>query len=153
MPRTQPPTRKLGGDAREQVRRAKMRAMSGEGEMSHEEADEILKRHTGQGVDAYKGIQLILLIKAFPSHRGRPGQRGGSQRGPSTPEEHATRIARDTLRMPDAMAGVMGGPSKEEARKRLGRTPLEYQDPYEKMRQNEPGRLPMRPGEKRSRQE
>jgi len=39
---------------------------------------------------------------------------------PTTPEGHAMKIARDTLRMPDAMAGVMGGPSKAEARKRLG---------------------------------
>ena len=32
------------------------------------------------------------------------------------PEKHLLKIARDTLRMPDAMARVMGGPSKDEAR-------------------------------------
>jgi hypothetical protein len=31
-------------------------------------------------------------------------------------ERHQLRIARDTLRMPDAMVGVMGGMDKETAR-------------------------------------
>jgi hypothetical protein len=35
----------------------------------------------------------------------------------SIPEQHALRIARDTLRMPDAIAAVMGGPDKKTARK------------------------------------
>lgn len=38
-------------------------------------------------------------------------------------DKHALEIARKTLRMPDAMLGVMGGPTKEQARetiKRLG---------------------------------
>jgi len=30
---------------------------------------------------------------------------------------HQLRIAKSTLRMPDAMVGVMGGPTKAEARK------------------------------------
>lgn len=34
----------------------------------------------------------------------------------TVPERHQLKIARDTLRMPGAMAGVMGGPSKAEAR-------------------------------------
>lgn len=34
----------------------------------------------------------------------------------SVPEQHQLKIAKDTLRMPDAMAGVMGGPTKEQAR-------------------------------------
>lgn len=33
----------------------------------------------------------------------------------SVPETHQLKIARDTLRMPDAMVGVMGGPTKAEA--------------------------------------
>ncbi|OGM10505.1 hypothetical protein A2Z67_02790 [Candidatus Woesebacteria bacterium RBG_13_36_22] len=37
----------------------------------------------------------------------------------STPEEHQIKIARDTLKMPDAMAGVMGGPTKEEGERIL----------------------------------
>jgi hypothetical protein len=36
-------------------------------------------------------------------------------------EKHALKIARDTLRMPDAMLGVMGGPSKAEARETIKR--------------------------------
>lgn len=31
-------------------------------------------------------------------------------------DRHALKIARDTLKMPDAIVGVMGPPSKEEAR-------------------------------------
>jgi len=34
----------------------------------------------------------------------------------SVPEQHQLKIAKDTLRMPDAMARVMGGPTKEQAR-------------------------------------
>jgi hypothetical protein len=45
-------------------------------------------------------------------------------------EKHQLKIARQTINMPDAMVGVMGGPSKEEAReivRRLtGKAPLEY---------------------------
>jgi hypothetical protein len=34
----------------------------------------------------------------------------------SVPEKHQLRIARDTLKMSDVGARIMGGPSKEEAR-------------------------------------
>jgi len=34
----------------------------------------------------------------------------------SVPERHQLKIAYDTLKMPDAMVGVMGGPTKEEAK-------------------------------------
>ena len=47
----------------------------------------------------------------------------------SVPEKHQLKIARDTLRMPDAMAGVMGGPTKAQARQIIkeltGRRPKE----------------------------
>ncbi len=33
------------------------------------------------------------------------------------PEQHQLRIARKTLKMPDALVTVMGGPSKKEALK------------------------------------
>jgi hypothetical protein len=36
-------------------------------------------------------------------------------------EQHALRIARQTVRMPDAMLGVMGGPTKEQARETIRR--------------------------------
>jgi len=35
---------------------------------------------------------------------------------PSVPEKHQQKIARDTLKMPDAMVGVMGGMNKQQAR-------------------------------------
>ena len=41
----------------------------------------------------------------------------------SVPEKHQLKIARDTLKMSDVGAMIMGGPSKEQAReiiKRLG---------------------------------
>jgi len=34
---------------------------------------------------------------------------------PITPKQHQLAIAKRTLRMPDAIAGVMGGPTKAEA--------------------------------------
>jgi hypothetical protein len=34
----------------------------------------------------------------------------------TVPEKHQLKVARDTLKMPATMLGVMGGPSKEEAR-------------------------------------
>ena len=39
----------------------------------------------------------------------------------SVPEQHQLKIARDTLRMPDAMAAVMGGPTKTEAKAIIAR--------------------------------
>ena len=50
--------------------------------------------------------------------------KGGNPHNPgrlTVPEQHQLKIARDTLRMPDAMAGVMGGPTKEEAREIIKR--------------------------------
>jgi len=38
------------------------------------------------------------------------------RRSLTVPERHQLRIARDTLNMPDAMVGVLGGPDKEQAR-------------------------------------
>ena len=43
----------------------------------------------------------------------------GDETQPEFAREHMLKIARDTLRMPDAMAGVMGGMSKERAREVL----------------------------------
>ena len=34
----------------------------------------------------------------------------------TVPEKHQLKVARDTLKMPDAMVRVMGGPTKAEAR-------------------------------------
>lgn len=39
----------------------------------------------------------------------------------TVPEKHMIRIAKDTLKMNDVMANVMGGPNKEEARAILAR--------------------------------
>jgi hypothetical protein len=39
------------------------------------------------------------------------------KRGLSIPEQHLLKIARQTLKMPDAIAGVMGPPSKADARR------------------------------------
>jgi hypothetical protein len=39
----------------------------------------------------------------------------------SVPDRHQLRIARQTLRMNDVMARVMGGPTKEEAREIIAR--------------------------------
>ncbi len=39
----------------------------------------------------------------------------------TVPEQHALKIARKTLKMPDAIVGVMGPPSKAEARATIKR--------------------------------
>jgi hypothetical protein len=52
-----------------------------------------------------------------------------AKRGLSVPDKHLLRIAQQTLRMPDAMVGVMGGPDKAESRRIIqrltGRRPKE----------------------------
>jgi hypothetical protein len=47
--------------------------------------------------------------------------RSGNPRELSVEEKHQLKIARDTLRMPDAMAGVMGAPTKKQAREIIRR--------------------------------
>lgn len=39
----------------------------------------------------------------------------------TVPERHLLKIARDTLKMPEAMVGVMGGPDKAEAKRIIAR--------------------------------
>ena len=39
----------------------------------------------------------------------------------SKPEQYQLQIARDTLKMPDVMAQIMGGPCKQEARAIIAR--------------------------------
>ena len=41
-------------------------------------------------------------------------------------DKHQLKIAKDSLKMPDAMLGVMGGPSKAEARKIIKRIEAKY---------------------------
>lgn len=55
------------------------------------------------------------------AHRraARERKRTVRKRAKDVPGQHAERIARQTLAMHDAMAGVMGGPTKAEARERL----------------------------------
>lgn len=48
-------------------------------------------------------------------------QRPRRRRALTVPEQHQARIARQTLRMPAPMVGVMGGPAKREARRILRR--------------------------------
>ena len=53
----------------------------------------------------------------------KTNRRAKSHRKLSVPERHQLRVARKTLLMPDAILGVIGGMTKDEAReviKRLG---------------------------------
>lgn len=50
-------------------------------------------------------------------------KRGG---GMSVPDQHALRIARQALKMPDAMVGVMGGPNKEQAQATISRLAAQH---------------------------
>ncbi len=65
-------------------------------------------------------------VRSYRHKKQYPKSRG-VRRNPrrlSVPERHQLKVARQTLRMPDAMVGVMGGPNKAQAREiiaRLGR--------------------------------
>lgn len=59
----------------------------------------------------------ILELPTCEAKNGNPHNPGRL----TVPEQHQLKIAKDTLRMPDAMAGVMGGPTKEEAREIIKR--------------------------------
>lgn len=48
--------------------------------------------------------------------RKRYGRSVAKKRELTVFEKHSLRIARATLNMPDAMVGVLGGPTKEQAR-------------------------------------
>jgi hypothetical protein len=54
-------------------------------------------------------------------------QRDASRKPSSVPEQHQLKILIQTLRMPDPIAGVMGGPSPKEAEKIL-REKFDYSD-------------------------
>ncbi len=58
-------------------------------------------------LEASKGV-----IKSLPECSENPHNPGRL----TVPEQHQLKIAKDTLKMPDAIAGIMGGPTKEEAR-------------------------------------
>ncbi len=60
------------------------------------------------------------VVKALPvceTESGNPHNPGRL----TVPEQHQLKIAKDTLKMPDAMARVMGGSTKEEAREIIKR--------------------------------
>jgi len=67
---------------------------------------------------------------AYPKRKGKTNEGSVDEgvdegKAKTVPDKHMEKIAKKTLRMPDAAVGVMGGPSKEEARanlKRLGYT-------------------------------
>lgn len=74
----------------------------------------------------WSGRPCHTMFGSAAQHSNHVRDIGGMQKSvkprPLTiPEYHAVRIARDTLRMPDEMVGVMGGPSKDEARETLRR--------------------------------
>lgn len=65
------------------------------------------------------GEMLSARRRLAKSTRSNPARKRSSAIAKSrlTPEErHHLKIAQETLRMPDAMVGVMGGPSKTQAR-------------------------------------
>ncbi len=47
--------------------------------------------------------------------------KGATMRQLTIPEKHQLKVARDTLRMSDAMVRVVGGPNKQEAREIIAR--------------------------------
>lgn len=59
-PSMNPNRRKLDPAARDQVRQARMQASQSGGQ--HDEADQTLRRHTGQSADAYKGFRIVVRL-------------------------------------------------------------------------------------------
>jgi len=76
----------------------------------------------------------------FPSDLRNP-----RRRELSVPEKHQLRIARDTLRMPDAMVRVMGGPTKAEAKEIIKRLTGKYSrtNPITRKRRQSSGLFPI----------
>jgi hypothetical protein len=66
----------------------------------------------GEATDAEAWI-VYTDLPAQPAPKGRSSL--------TVPEEHQLKIARQTLKMPDAMAGVMGGMTKKQAKKVVAR--------------------------------
>lgn len=62
--------------------------------------------------------KVLNVINMIPVCTFAPTEKEGNPypKRLTVPEKHQLRIAKDTLKMSDAMAGVMGGMSKEEAR-------------------------------------
>src|SRR5271154_398921 len=77
------------------------------------------KENAGKEQYVYKRAGLTTLRQA--SVRLKMAEMG-------VPEKHALRIAIQTLKMPDAMIGVMGGPDKASALKTLERHGLRWDD-------------------------
>jgi hypothetical protein len=68
------------------------------------------------------------VADAMPAARAKKELKG--RRKLSVFEQHELKIARDTIRMPEAIVGVMGGPSKTDARASIlrltGKLPKEW---------------------------
>jgi hypothetical protein len=77
---------------------------------------------TAAKVRRLPGGKVQVLLPLPKRARNRALYHGpGRGRKLSVPDQHALKIARDTLRMSDAMVGVMGGPDKKEARETVYR--------------------------------
>ncbi len=82
--------------------------------ISDKRVGKIIKEYSGKKASKKWGRSVGKLKRLEEKKLGSP-----FSTKPKTPEEHQIKIAKDTLKMPDAMAGVMGGPSKEEAKEIL----------------------------------
>lgn len=98
--------------------------------LSKEERTLLIRRMRTTGTLVLKDANrktLAVVIKAHHTEvRKNPGKKL------SVPERHQLKIARDTMKMSDVGASIMGGPSKAEAReiiKRLtGKYPIEAKE-------------------------
>jgi len=90
-------------------------------------------RHSNKAYPLLKALQQEGLVTQKQMRwYAVPGKAHNAGRPLSVPDQHQKRIAIQTLKMSDAMVGVMGGMNKEEARnflRRIGIDPARYETP------------------------
>jgi hypothetical protein len=128
--RPNPKGRKITGPFPEIVRHAIVHTVVNIGQFRHPgRADELktLERYVRAGyLEKGKGgpfpaIKTVYARPGYPFAAARQHfideiMRLPNPRGLSVPERHQLKIARDTLKMNDVFARIMGGPSKDESR-------------------------------------
>ena len=83
--------------------------------------------HTG-GAVAQTDIHSVNIEDGTPDPTFEKGGKMKPMPEEGTPEWHKVRIARQTMKMTDAGAMIMGGPTKEEARKTLDEYGIKYEE-------------------------
>lgn len=94
----------------------------------HRQLEEAAKaRGESFGIESFPDRRIGYRYKGELLTPGQLAERLGVRwPNPTVPEQHQIKIAKQTLKMPDAMVGVMGGMTKEEAREILRRHGIRF---------------------------